>query len=1066
MTELVDIPEPKGWPIFGNALDIDPNFPLGALDGWADEFGEIYRIRLPGENLIVINSQRLVHEVCDETRFEKVIESILGQVRNGVRDGLFTAHNYEPNWGLAHRVLMPAFGPMPIQNMFSEMHEIATQLALKWARHGSGAPIMVTDDFTRLTLDTLALCAMGFRFNSFYHDEMHPFINAMGDYLTESGVRAQQPRFVTSLKHRANKKYWKDIGILRQTARDVVESRQANPTDRKDLLSAMLDGVDPKTGHKLSEDSIIDNLITFLIAGHETTSGMLSFAFYQLIKHPEKYRKAQKEVDDVAGTGPIKAEHMNKLPYITAVLRETLRLSPTISGFGLKAKKDEVIGGKYLIKKEDIINVHLSKCHLDRRVFGDTAEDFIPERMIDENFERLSKELPDFWKPFGNGMRGCIGRPFAWQEALIVMAVLLQNFDFVLDDPSYVLEIKQTLTSKPKDLYMRAALRRGMTPTTLAQHFSGEAPKANGTARNKSPSRKQQSGKPMSIYYGSNTGTCESLAQRLASDANFHGFEATIVEPLDAAKEKVPKDQPAVIITASYEGQPPDNAAEFVRWLEGLNGAEMEKSSFAVFGCGHKDWAQTFHRVPSLVDTTLEARGGSRICAMGLADAAKGEMFTEFEQWEDDVFWPAMEEKYGLAPVDGDEALAPSLAVSFSTPRSSVLRQDVKEAVVLEARSLSGPEKEKKHIEIQLPTGVTYRAGDYLAVLPVNPLETVNRVMKRFHLARDANITIAVEGRTTLPTDAPIPVVDILGSYVELGILTLAEATSNPSTKQALLSLSGPSYTEEISKKRVSVLDLLERFPAVSMPFAAFLSLLPPMRVRQYSISSSPLMDSSRATLTYSVISEPSLANPNIRHVGVASSYLASLTAGDKLNVSIRQSHAAFHLPENPAETPIVCIAAGAGLAPFRGFIQERAAQIAAGRKLAEAILYFGCRKPGGDDLYREEFDRWEKLGAVSVRRAYSRAEADEANGCRYVQDRMWHDRKELEGLWEKGVKIYVCGSRGVGENVKKAVIKIAMEMQRGLVERGESTEEPNEQTALRWFEGIRGERYATDVFD
>lgn len=389
--------------------------------------------------------------------------------------------------------------------------------------------------------------------------------------------------------------------------------------------------------------------------------------------------------------------------------------------------------------------------------------------MLDENFERLSKEFPDFWKPFGNGMRGCIGRPFAWQEAVVIMAVLLQNFDFVFDDPSYKLEIKQTLTSKPKDFYMRAALRRGLTPTTLAQQFSGEAPKTLGTAKNHSLGEKHQSGKPMSIYYGSNTGTCESLAQRLASDANLHGFEATVVEPLDTAKQNIPTDRPVVIITASYEGQPPDNAAQFVRWLEGLKAKELDKSSFAVFGCGHKDWAQTFHRVPTLVDDTIEARGGSRICTMGLADAAKGEMFTEFEQWEDDVFWPAMEEKYGLAAVDGDDvALLPSLAVSFSTPRSSVLRQDVKEAVVIDAKSLSGPEREKKHIEIQLPTGVTYRAGDYLAILPVNPLDTVNRVMRRFHLARDANITINTDGRTALPTDAPIPVVDVLGSYVEL----------------------------------------------------------------------------------------------------------------------------------------------------------------------------------------------------------------------------------------------------------------------------------------------------------
>lgn len=233
-----------------------------------------------------------------------------------MHDGLFTARENEANWGIAHRILMPAFGPASIQGMFPEMHEIASQLALKWARHGESAPIMVTDDFTRLTLDTLALCAMNYRFNSYYHDELHPFIEAMGDFLKESGARSLRPTLTSVLYHQANRKYWEDIQVLRDTAQGVLDSRKKHPTGRKDLLSAMLDGVDSKTGQKLSDDSIIDNLITFLIAGHETTSGLLSFAFYQLIKHPEEYKKAQDEVDSVIGDGPIKVEHMPKVQHL------------------------------------------------------------------------------------------------------------------------------------------------------------------------------------------------------------------------------------------------------------------------------------------------------------------------------------------------------------------------------------------------------------------------------------------------------------------------------------------------------------------------------------------------------------------------------------------------------------------------------------------------------------------------------------------------------------------------------------------------------------------------------
>ena len=737
-------------------------------------------------SIIYVTNQKLVHEVCDETRFNKVVKGPPLEVRAAVHDGLFTAHHGEPNWGIAHRILMPAFGPMSIQGMYPEMHEIASQLALKWARHGADTPIHVTDDFTRLTLDTLSLCSMDFRFNSYYHDELHPFVGAMGDFLVESGLRSRRPGFMSIFSGKQDRKYLDDIRILRETAEAVLKARKANPAStRKDLLSAMLDGVDPKTGSKLTDASIIDNLITFLIAGHETTSGMLSFAFYHLLKNPETYRKAQKEVDDVLGTGPIKLEHMKQLPYLAAVLRETLRLNPPLPILMVTPKEDEIIGGKYFVPKGQGIAIISAALHTDPAVYGDTVNDFVPERMLDDNFARLNREYPDCWKPFGNGVRGCIGRPFAWQEALLVMAMLLQNFNFYMDDPSYNLKFKQTLTTKPKDFYFRAVLRHNITPTELERRLAGDfsgvgVPTTTGTTGLIPPSVGRDGGpdlKPISIYYGSNTGTCETLAQRLASDATNHGFAATVVDPLDAANQSLPTDRPVVMITATFEGQPPGNAALFCSWMESLKGNELDNVSYAVFGCGHHDWTQTFLRIPKLIDTTVEARGGSRICDMGSTDAAEGAMFSDFESWEDHVFWPAMEAKYGTTKaVNGEAPLSSGLTVEFSNPRTSALRQDVKEAVVISAETMTAPgAPPKKHIEIQLPTDETYRSGDYLAVLPINPKETINRVLRRFQLSWDANVTIAADRRTTLPTDIPVPVNDILGAYVEL---------SQPATKR------------------------------------------------------------------------------------------------------------------------------------------------------------------------------------------------------------------------------------------------------------------------------------------
>lgn len=665
-------------------------------------------------------------------------------------------------------------------------------------------------------------------------------------------------------------------------------------------------------------------------------------------------------------------------------------------------------------------------------------------------------------------MRACIGRPFAWQEALLVTAILLQNFNFSMDDPSYVLQIKQTLTIKPKDFYMRAHLRNHMSATTLERALASTHINAGAGAKGAPVAAAKVAkaqGKPMHILYGSNTGTCEALANRLAGDAPNHGFNAVVVDTLDAAKEDLPTDKPVVIVTASYEGMPADNAAHFVNWIGGLKEAELKNVSYAVFGCGHRDWAKTFHKVPKYLDNVIEGRGGTRIAPIGTTDAASGDIFSEFDTWEDQVFWPAMTERYGSSDAATGTSYETSVDVEISTPRTSTLRQDVKEARVEEVEVLSAAGvPEKRHIEISLPSDMTYSAGDYLAILPLNPKENIARAMRHFGLAWDSMLTISSGGPTTLPTDTPVSAVDVFGAYVELAqpaskrdLLALVDTTRDEATKTELKRLADTAFTAEITEKRVSVLDLLEQFPSVQLPLGPFLKMQPPMRVRQYSISSSPLWNPNNVTLTYSVVDQPALSGQG-RFVGVASNYLSSLSTGDKLHVAVRQSHQAFHLPKDAKNVPVIMIAAGTGIAPFRGFIQERAAQLAAGRPLAPALLFYGCHSPTTDALYSSLLSRWEALGAVSLRYAYSRSPEDSEN-CKYVQDRVYHDRKEVVELFDAGAKVFVCGSREVGEGVQNTVVRIARERE---MEKGK---EVSEEKAREWFEGLRNERFATDVF-
>lgn len=144
------------------------------------------------------------------------------------------------------------------------------------------------------------------------------------------------------------------------------------------------------------------------IQGHETTSGALSFTFYYLLKHPRVLKKAQQEVDEVVGEAGIQLEHLSKLQYLTAILREALRLQPTAPAFTFapKSEQGEVLAGKYYLPPGQAVHAILYNVHRDPAVYGDNAEDFVPERMLDANFNELP---PCSWKPFGNGSRGCIG---------------------------------------------------------------------------------------------------------------------------------------------------------------------------------------------------------------------------------------------------------------------------------------------------------------------------------------------------------------------------------------------------------------------------------------------------------------------------------------------------------------------------------------------------------------------------------------------------------------------------------------------------------------------------------
>ncbi|RFU78314.1 cytochrome p450 [Trichoderma arundinaceum] len=999
-----------------------------------------------------------------------MVTAELEKLRHVVHDGLFTARNDERNWEIAHRILMPVFGTIKIREMFPEMKDLAQQLCLKWARYGEEYVIDVTSDFTRLTLDTLALCTMGYRFNSFHNGAvMHPFVDSMVRTLKEASVQATLPGFVNSFRKKSWRRYEKDTAYMRKLCRDIIQKRkdQKDPESR-DLLGALLEGRDSKTGEGLSDDSIIDNMITFLIAGHETTSGLLSFAFYYLLANPRTMEKARQEVDEVSGGEPITVQHLSKLPYLTAVLKETLRLQPTAPGFILSAPKDEVIGGKYLIPANVPVAVLLHIVHMDKAVYGDDATEFKPERMLDENFNKLP---PNSWKPFGNGMRGCIGRAFATQEALLIVAMLLQNFTFEMADPKYKLKIKETLTVKPDNFSMRAKLRRGGSATDFQRELHSVGSSGVKSSLTPSMTSTQTSGenkKPLTILFGSNSGTCEALAYRLASDAALHGFYARTIAPMNAARNNLPKSEPVIILAASYDGLPSDNAAEFFDWLGTAEKNSLEGVSYTVFGCGHRDWVATFQRIPILIDDLLRKAGAERFANRGLADSAVMDVFVELEKWSTDAVWPAISQTEGAGDKSGEGRLINSLLkVDFSQPRQLRQYSQLIEATVTESRNLTTASAigKKVHLDIQLPPGVSYHPGDHLLVLPANPMRNVKRVLSRFHLTWDTIVRASGDESVRIPIETSMTAYELLCSYFELSqpatprdIRVLAAAAEDDATKQLLNNLATTSYSRDIQENKVSLLDLLEKFPEIPIALGTFLTLLPSLRLRTYSISSSPSWTPNRATLTLSVLEEPATQPKSERFLGVASNYLAGLTPGDLIHVATRSVKGIFQMPNDLSKIPIIMIAAGAGFAPFRGFIQERAYQQRNGVQLAPAALFFGCRS-SHDDIYRSELDDFETYGVVRVFRAYSREDVGTKLNTKkgYVQDSLLAERQAFLQLWNAGAKVYVCGSVRMASGVKDVVMKLVYTAGQKDILNGFTPEE--------FFKKFEKTRYAAEIF-
>lgn len=1044
-SHFLPIPHLPKYPIVGNLFQVASNTPTQTVMSIADKLGDIGEIFFFKHSIIVLSSFALVKEVCDEQRFDKNLVKGLLEVRDFVGDGLFTAWTSEPNWQKAHNIMLPGMGTRSVKGYFPLMLETAESLLAKWHNIPESKYFNLTDDMTRLTFDTIGLCGFDYRFNSFASEEPHPFIKAMLNSLEDSMERMYLFNFQkTYLRPFKNKRYRQSVDYMNKVVDDIISERKANPekyTSKADFLSLMLNAVDKETGEKLDDINIRHQILTFLIAGHETTSGLLSFAFYYLMKHPEFLQKAYDEVDEVLGTDihqPPNYQQVMDLKYIQQVLYEALRLWPTAPAFSVYPKEDTVLAGKYKIRRRQPLVVLLPQFHRDKAVWGENADQFNPENF---SSEQVAQRDPDSFKPFGNGQRACIGRQFAMLEATLLMGLVLQRYKLSLPE-NYQFKIKETLSLKPDNLMVRIAKRQPHERKVFAK------PTPTTSTLTATAQPLGQHNTPFWALFGSNMGASEDFAIQLAQQATQLGFRAKVAS-LDSLVGQMPTEGFLAIVTSTYNGTPPDNAAQFDAWLQtaSLPADTLKNLSYTVFGCGNTQW-QTFQKFPRFIDEKLEALGAKRLFPRGEADAS-ADFDEAFESWQTGL-WHVLQKEFGLQQPSQNTKPSSLFTLQWLgdiaqseqhlSPKPTI-RYGEQPFEVLENRELHNKSDEwastrsTRHISLALPTGITYQTGDHLGIVAENSSALVQKILQRFQIDANAWVQISqnADVPTHLPLRQPILVSDLLTFFVELQepatrkqVQQLTDATECPPEKVKLQALCDEdAYKEEVALKNQSVFDLLTTFQACELSFADYLTMLPPLKPRYFSISSSALANPQTCTITVGVLEEPALSGNGI-FKGVCSNYLAGLKPGQMVRAYVKDAQSMFRLPTEPT-VPMIMIGPGTGYAPFRGFLEERAALHAQGVDLGEALLFFGCRHPEQDYIYREELAKWESKGIVQVLPAFSRLNEQK----NYVQHQLWENRTKVWQLIEKGAKIYVCGDAAqMAPAVRATFLQIYQTMQ------------------------------------
>ena len=440
MTTLHHPPTPRGNPLFGHLNDYRKDT-LGFLERMADEHGDIVQLRVLDYNFYLLSHPDLIEEVL-VTKSKSFIKSEDYRTQlSFLGNGLITSEG--SFWLRQRRLAQPAFHRKRILAYSETMVRYAERLLTSWdASATHGAERDVHEDMMRVTLEIVA--------KTLFHvdiadgaeeigEALEVFMNS--DRVTEPLWQMLLPKQIPTPNRVRFKRANEEMDRL---VYGLIRERRESGEDKGDLMSMLMRAQDADTGETMTDRQLRDELLSILMAGHETTANTLSWTWVLLAQHPEVEAQLHAELDEVLGGRAPTLQDLPRLRYTEQVLKESMRVYPPVWGVGREALEDCEVGG-YAVRKGMQVSIPQWLVHRDERFFED-AKAFRPERWT-QGFE---KRLPKYaYFPFGGGPRLCIGNNFATMESVLLLATLAQKCSLQLTRPEEVVP-QPTITLRPK----------------------------------------------------------------------------------------------------------------------------------------------------------------------------------------------------------------------------------------------------------------------------------------------------------------------------------------------------------------------------------------------------------------------------------------------------------------------------------------------------------------------------------------------------------------------------------------------------------------------------------------